>query len=58
MSKIVDLSIFLKVISIIALILNLYAILYSSAAKLLYMTSLYIIKDQCIIYVLLATFAR
>ncbi len=52
-SRIADLSIFPSVALMIAQMLNLYAIPYSSAAKTLCITCLHLIENQCIIFALL-----
>lgn len=50
MSGIADISIFFNHTFIIASILNLYAIPYNSATKILYITYLHFIQYLCIIF--------
>ena len=51
-SETANFSIFLNVVFMIALMLNLCAIAYSSTTKTLRVTLLYFIKDQCMIFAL------
>ena len=57
-SEIADPSIFPSVALMTAPMSNLSAILYSSAAKILPVTHLYLIKDQCMRFALLVALAR
>ena len=57
-SGIRDPSIFPKVAFMTALMSNLYAISYNSAANILRITYLHFIKDQYMIFALLAPLAR
>lgn len=56
-SEIVDFSIFFKVVFMTTSMSNLYAILYSLVAKILYVTHLYYIDGKCIILAFLVTLA-
>ena len=51
-------NIFPSLAFMITLMLNLCAIPYNSAAKILHITRLYLIKDPCIIFALLVASAR
>lgn len=53
MNRITAFNIFPSVLFMIVSISNLYAILYKSATKTLYITYLYFIKDRNIIFILL-----
>lgn len=58
MSEIANFSILFKIIFMIALMSNLYIILYNSATKILLMIRLYFIKNQRMIFVLLAVLTK
>lgn len=58
LNKIIDLSIFPNIALIRALISNLCTILYSSGAKILYITRLHFIENWCIIFVLLVALVK